>query len=92
MRKKSELKDENTLLRRIVVDFHWMARRYADGRQSYATSLFNSHTRDLLHIGVELNPTADNTIWASDAMGIKFCGLSEAENTPGTPEAMGKKA
>lgn len=53
----------------LVRDLHWMARRYADGRASYATSTFNGHTRTLLALGVSLNLTGDETIWARDAMG-----------------------
>lgn len=76
-------------LREIVVDLHWMARRYANGRQSYAVGLFNRHTRALLALGVPLNATADETIWARDAQGSAYDGLSDAEALPGTPEARG---
>jgi len=72
-------KQELETLRRIVKDFHWMARRYADGRQTYATRMFNDHTRDLLKRGIKLNPTADGTIWARDAGGRSFDGLSDVE-------------
>lgn len=58
---------------------HWMARRYADGRQSYATGLFNDTTRTLLSLGVELNPTGDHTFWARDLDGRGCDGLSEEE-------------
>lgn len=71
--------DENEILREIVVDYHWMARRYSDGRSTYATSLFNQHTRTLLDLGIELNRTSDNTIWARDGMGPRYDGLSEEE-------------
>jgi hypothetical protein len=37
-----------------LATLHWMARRYADGRQSTATSTFNEITRRLLAAGVEL--------------------------------------
>lgn len=61
---------ESAALKRIIEDFHWMARRYADGRMSYAVSLFNDCTRKALDLGCELNPTADGTIWARDGMGV----------------------
>lgn len=70
-------------LRRIVVDLHWMARRYVDGRTSYATRLFNDHTRALVALGVELNRTSDGTIWARDGMGRAYDGLSEEEAAQG---------
>ena len=56
----------------IVRDFHWMARRYADGRMSYVTGMFNEHVRALQQMGIELNPTGDDTIWAHDRMGRAF--------------------
>lgn len=71
------------LLRRIVQDLHWMARRYCDGRQTYATGVFNTHTRALLAPGIPLNPSTDGTIWARDAMGRAYDGLSEAEAVMG---------
>ena len=70
-------------LKQIVIDFHWMARRYADGRQSYATGLFNDHTRALLAMGIELNPTGDGTIWAKDSAGRAYDGLTDEEANMG---------
>jgi len=70
-------------LERIVVDLHWMARRYADGRASYATGLFNGHTRDLIRLGIHLNPTGDGTIWARDRMGRGCDGLTDEEAAMG---------
>ena len=67
-----------------------MARRYADHRSSCVGSIFNDHTRTLLKLGVELN-TCDDIIWARDGMGRPYDGLSEAEATPGTKEALGEK-
>src|ERR1051326_1997805 len=66
-----------------LVNLHWMARRYADGRQSYATSMFNEITRRLLKLGVQLNPTSHETIWARDAMGRGFDKLSDDEAAMG---------
>ena len=86
----TRLKNQNDILRQAVVDLHWMARRYADGSRTYATSMFNERTRQLLRIGVKLDPKADYIIWARDGMGRKFDGLTDAEATPGTPEAKGE--
>lgn len=86
----TRLQNENDILRQAVYDFHWMARRYADGSRTYATSMFNDRTRQLLRIGVKLDSKADYIIWARDGMGRKFDGLTEAEATPGTPEAKGE--
>ncbi len=60
---------ENASLKAIAIHLHWMARRYVDGRQSYATSLHNENTRELLAMGVPLNATGDGTLWARDAGG-----------------------
>ncbi len=70
-------------LREIAAGLHWMARRYADGRMSYAASSFNAWTRRLLAMGVELNPTGDGTVWARDGMGRAFDGLTDEEAAQG---------
>jgi hypothetical protein len=73
------LRDENETLRQITKDLHWAARRYADGRRTYITRMFNENTRTLLKLGVKLNPTGDGTVWARDGMGRSFDGLSDEE-------------
>jgi hypothetical protein len=73
----------------IVIDFHWMARRYANGRNSYVTKLFNDYTKELLKMGFTLNSTVDKTIFAKDSMGRNYDGLTDREATDGTPEAQG---
>lgn len=70
------------ILEKAIRDIHWMARRYADGRTSYATIMFNKATRSILDMGMELgteNPR--ESIWAKDGMGREFDGLSEVEAT-----------
>ena len=62
----------------IVIDFHWMARRYSDGRMSYVTGLFNDHTRALELMGISLNETADGTVFAQDGMGRVYDGLDDS--------------
>jgi hypothetical protein len=37
--------------RQIVRDIYWMARRYADGRQSYAVGMFNDAIRKAYDAG-----------------------------------------
>ena len=81
----AEIEARNLTLEAIVGDLHWQARRYADGRSSYATGLFNGHTRALLAMGIELNPTGDGTVWARDAMGRAFDGLTDEEAAQGRP-------
>lgn len=60
-----------------------MARRYVDGRSSYSTGLFNEHVRVLIKIGIELNYTGDDTIWAKDSMGRAYDGLTDEEASLG---------
>lgn len=53
----------------IIRQTIWMARRYADNRSTYATSMFNE-ARDLcIDLGiVGLKPDADGSIYARDSM------------------------
>lgn len=46
-------------------DLHWMARRYADGRRSYAPGLFNEHTKTLLMLNIALD--GSEGLFARDA-------------------------
>ena len=41
-------------LESIILDTHWMARRYADGRRSYASSMFNGAMDRALALGLPL--------------------------------------
>jgi hypothetical protein len=76
----SELEAENGRLRFIVRDLHWMARRYADGRSTYAPGLFNEHTQALLDMNVALDGGgSDKTIWARDGMGRAYDGLTDEQ-------------
>jgi hypothetical protein len=74
---------QNARLKDIAVHLHWMARRYADGRQSYATSLHNENTRALLKMGVQLNATGDGTLWARDSGGRAYDDLTDEEAAQG---------
>lgn len=65
-----------------------MARRYADGRSTYATSSFNQVVRDVLRLGIKLNGN-DGTIWAKDGQGRLYDHLSPREAEDGTAEALG---
>ena len=62
-------------IKNAVRDLHWMARRYADGRCSYAPGMFNDRVRDLLAAGFELG----QPLFARDGMGRAFDGLTEDE-------------
>jgi hypothetical protein len=62
-------KQENEQLRRMVVDLQWMARRYADGRKTYAPSMVNDITLQALRMGIPIKKAnEDEEIWAYDGM------------------------
>ena len=73
----AKLQAENATLRNIIRDFHWMARRYADGRSSYAPGMFNRHVQALINIDFEFADNAPR--FARDGMGRDFDGLTEAD-------------
>ena len=68
---KLELKTQNESLKKICVDLAWMARRYADGRQTYAVSMYNNCVTSLISMGVTLqgDRIANNSVWAKDGGG-----------------------
>lgn len=43
-------------LESIILDTHWMARRYADGRKSYAPDMFNRAMDRALALELPLKP------------------------------------
>lgn len=59
------LKDENHNLREIIANIWWMARRYADGRSSYAPGLFNQCIEKAIANGVKIEDD-NGTIYADD--------------------------
>lgn len=62
-------------LQAIAQGLHPSAHRYADGRMTYATSMFNMATAALLNNGVNLDTTAQRTggrLWVEDGMGESF--------------------
>jgi hypothetical protein len=62
------------ILAEVIQDIHWMARRYADGRSTFAPSTFNYAIGRAMAVGVELVPV-DDTLWAKDGMGPDYEGL-----------------
>lgn len=66
-------------LRSIIQNLWWMARRYADGRASYATSFFNSNIREAIALGVFDNIPFLEGPWALDRMGRAYDGLTDEE-------------
>jgi hypothetical protein len=62
-------------LEKAVRCFHWMARRYADGRASYAPGSFNDHVRKLISAGIKL----ETPLYARDGMGRAYDGLNDED-------------
>lgn len=78
MARRVLLMEENNLLHEAVRELHWSARRYCDGRSTYAVGAFNDITRKLLAADVRLD-TPDGGPWARDGMGRAYDGLSDEE-------------
>lgn len=76
-RVKSISQKDYEILIAAVRDFHWMARRYADGRSSYAPGCLNEHVRKLLSMDSEFHPSAP--FFARDGMGRGFDKLTDTE-------------
>jgi hypothetical protein len=68
-------------MRWIVSVLHPLAHRYADGRGTYAPSMLNQVTRDLLAAGHDLSTTLTRgmSVWVLDGHGPGFDGLTAAE-------------
>ena len=72
---KADLQRQYDELKQAFINIHWMARRYADGRRTYAVGMMNDATRLALAQGIELQ----KPWFARDGSGREFDGLSDAE-------------
>jgi len=68
MGKIEKLQTERDEARSIVRDIFWMARRYADGRQSYAVGMFNDAIRKAFDGGWLEDKCVDEPRYARDGM------------------------
>lgn len=66
----NELEHENETLKYILREILWMARRYADGRKTYATLMCNEALNTARRLGVKINPdcTTQDPDYAVDGM------------------------
>jgi len=55
---------ENEIMRKIIIDTIWMARRYADGRCTYAPSMVNDALDACKELGIEIR--GDETLRSGD--------------------------
>lgn len=65
-------KKQQEALCKIVRDTLWMARRYADGRSTYAPNMFNDAVHLLETVGLGDLYVADKDKWANDGMFGKY--------------------
>jgi hypothetical protein len=54
------------VLEHLCTELHWMARRYADGRKTYAVEEVNNATDLMLSLDVDVAPCAEQKIYARD--------------------------
>ena len=73
--------DPDSLVQEAITALHPHAHIYADGRATYATSMFNDATRVLRRGDWDLSETekAGRSIWVRDAMGDSCTGLNDTE-------------
>lgn len=67
-----KIEEENQALKYIVEQTLWMARRYADGRMTYAVSMFNDAVHELDRAGLSHlftgDPAENHKRFADDGM------------------------
>lgn len=57
---------EKELMKKIIRDTLWMARRYANGRQTYAAGMVNGAIDAALSLGIEVEPDSVFGMYAND--------------------------
>jgi hypothetical protein len=62
---QESLRRENEKLKSLLGETLWMARRYADGRSTYAPSIVNESIDFAVSLGVRIDPD-DGKMYASD--------------------------
>lgn len=71
-----QIEEENQALKYIVAQTLWMARRYADGRSSYAVGMLNDAVHELDKAGLAHlftgDPAEDHKRFADDGMFGKY--------------------
>lgn len=59
---------ENQKLKNIILEIQWMARRYANGRKTYAVDQYNTAIKAAQALGIEFRPDTDGLVMAKDGM------------------------
>jgi hypothetical protein len=71
-----QIEEENQALKYIIAQTLWMARRYADGRSSYAVGMLNDAVHELDRTGLSHlftgDPAEDYKRFADDGMFGKY--------------------
>ena len=55
-------------LEEIIRDIIWMARRYADGRSTYAPDMFNRAADRAIQLGITWKHDKNGEVYATDGM------------------------
>lgn len=70
--KNIELEKQLEVCKHVIQEISWMARRYADGRQTYAPDMFNDAIKKLDEIGLghlhKSDPAYNDVRFASDKL------------------------
>lgn len=86
-----QLEIRNESLVGIIREIWWMAKRYADGRSTYAPDTVNRCVDILLKMGIQLSPDL-NTLYAEDGNFGKWCSTHQRfDNCVGSPDKVDKK-
>lgn len=81
LRKEYEMHNETIRFacESIIRDTLWMARRYADGRNTYAVSMYNRAARAAKTLGIIEDKDMPDGYWALDGSGPEYDGLTKEE-------------
>ena len=83
---KKKTVSEVLILREIVRDLQWMARRYANRGSAADKALLNKHTLALIAMGVPLNVKMDGTLWAKTATAQEYASVEPQTPSTENPE------
>jgi hypothetical protein len=83
---KKKTVSEVLILREIVRDLQWMARRYANRGTAADRALINKHTLALIAMAVPLNVKMDGTLWAKTADEREYASVEPHAPSTENPE------
>ena len=75
-KERSQTKKADTL-EKVVIDIQWMAKRYVDGRRTYAVAMYNDAIKKAIDMGLHFREDCDGEIFAKD--GDEFANEDHSE-------------